>query len=97
HRDGRRPESEIQEARRRMARLARAQEDRATEWKPYYDCADFMRRCCCAARRARTVAGRLGPEHPKVWPLLEWAADVERDALAVEAELDAIFGSGRVG
>lgn len=89
-------ESPLQEARRRILRIARAQDARRAEWLPLWHCSDHIRRCFTAAREARRWGTVLGPDDPRTWPLLERAAAVEREGLAVEAELDAILAEGRV-
>jgi hypothetical protein len=89
-------ESPLQEARRQILRIARAQDARRAEWMPYWLASDHVRLCARLVREARQWATQLGPDNPRTWPLLERAAAVEREGLSVEAELDAILDSGRV-
>lgn len=89
-------ESPLQQARRQILRIARAQDARRAEWRPLWHCSDRVRQCFTLARDARGWATRLGPEDPRTWSLLEQAAAVEREGFAVEAELDAILAGGRI-
>lgn len=89
-------ESPLQEARRRILRIARAQDARRAEWLPLWHVSDHIRLCARLAREARHWATVLGSGDPRTWPLLERAAAVEREGLAVEAALDAILADGRV-
>ena len=86
-----RRESPLQEARRRVARIAQAQEAKAAELAPLFQIADHIRRHARAAQRARALACELGPDHPRSWHALELAARVEVDGHRVEAELDEIL------
>lgn len=92
----RRLESPLQEALRWAAQRARREGERAAEWEPWYDCNDFIRRSHRAVDGARATATTLGPDHARTWPLLALAARAECDAVAIEAELDAILASGRL-
>lgn len=89
-------ESPLQEARRRILRLARAQDARRAEWLPLWHCSDYVRLCARLVREARHWGTQLGLDDPRTWSLLERAAAVEREGLSVEAELDAILAEGRV-
>jgi CHC2 zinc finger len=89
-------ESPLQQARRQILRIARAQDARRAEWLPLWHVSDHIRLCARLVREARQWATQLGPDDPRTWPLLERAAAVEREGLSVEAELDSILADGRV-
>jgi len=89
----RRRESHLQEARLRAAQQARREGERTAAWAPWYEAADFIRRRRELVDQVRRLVTALGAED---WPALELAAQVEREALDVEAELDDILASGRV-
>jgi DNA primase len=91
-----RRESPLQEARRRSLQEARRQDAKAEEARPLFEIADYIRVRHSLASRARARVRQLGPDHPRVWNVLELAAVVERQALAVEAELDTILAAGRI-
>jgi hypothetical protein len=86
--------SELQTARRDALARAIAEDRRHAAWAPWQIANAFIRRCATAVDSARAVAGALGPDDARTWGLLELAARVERDALTVEAELDAILEDG---
>jgi hypothetical protein len=90
------PASPHQEARRKILRVALAQQERAAAWQDWYVCNDFIRRSRHAVRQARRLVTALGPDHARTWPCLELAARVEGVAHAVEAALDGILESGRI-
>jgi len=93
-RENSRPETEAARAQREvLARERRAAAMRA-EWTPWWLANDHVRRCANAARDARAIATSLGPDHLRTWPLLERAAQVEREGWGIEAELDAILAEG---
>jgi len=96
--DGPRPrESALQVARRDAWRRELRRLEEYREWiGPLFEIADFIRRSTRAIRQAREVATLLGPNEPRVWRMLEHATEVEREALAVEAEVDSILRSGRI-
>jgi hypothetical protein len=73
-----------------------AAEARRREAAPLWAVSKFIRRCDKVARTARGAATRLGPEDARAWRLLELAAQVEREGLTAEADLDAILAEGRV-
>src|SRR6266508_1933815 len=89
-------ESPLQEARRRILRIARAQDARRAEWLPLWHVSDHIRLCARLACEARQWGTVVGPDDPRAWPLLERAAAVEREGFSLEAELDAILGEGRI-
>lgn len=91
-----RPESPLHAAMRRAAQQAHRDGQRATEWAPWMHSAEAVRRRTQFVDQARADATILGPDHPRTWPLLELAAQVERETLAFEAELDGILASGRI-
>jgi len=72
-----------------MQREQRARK-RRDEWAPWECLNAYIRRSDVAVAAARAVATELGPNDPRTWPLLELTAAVEREALALEAELDAL-------
>jgi hypothetical protein len=78
-----------------MAREERAAAQR-TEWAPYQAVSAHIGARFRAAHQVRGFATGFGPDDPRTWPLLERAADVERDGLNVEAALDAILTGGRL-
>jgi hypothetical protein len=82
-------EAPLSEAFRRAVEQRRRRDERAALWLPLYTAADFIRRSFAAVGSVRVCATALGPDHPKTWAALELAAQVERDAMAVEAELEA--------
>jgi hypothetical protein len=87
----RRPhESTLQQARRRVMEGERRAEARRAEWAPWHVLNDYAGRCRRAVRDARQIATQLGPEDPRAWPVLTRAAEVEREGLALEAELDGL-------
>lgn len=89
-------ESHLQQARRQILRLARAQDARKAEWMPLWLGSDYVRGCFKLAADARGWTTALGPDDPRTWPLLERAAAVERTGLLVAAEIDAFLAAGRV-
>jgi hypothetical protein len=92
-----RPEhSEHAHAWRAVMAHEHAAEARRRDAAPLWAVSDFIRRCDKVAREARGAATRLGPENARAWRLLELAAQVEREAWATEAELDATLGEGRI-
>ena len=84
------PEPMLQEARRRAMETERRAEARRAEWAPWHVVNDYAGCCRRAVRDARQSATRLGPEDPRTWSLLARAAAVEREGLALEAELDEL-------
>jgi hypothetical protein len=94
HRPRRRPESERERAWREIRQQNRRHAAFQAEWGPWWVANDHIRRCGNAARAVRQIAGRLGPDHPRTWPLLARAARVETEGFMVEAELDAILAEG---
>jgi hypothetical protein len=72
----------------------RAREARMAKWWIWDDDLDFIRRCRHTVHHARRLATILGPEHPRIWAALERAADMERIACAIEAEVDDMIASG---
>jgi hypothetical protein len=90
------PPTEWEQAWRRAVRTAEAQGRQHAEWAPHYAVSDFIRRSTVAVLQARAVATRLGPTHPKTWPLLELAAHAERDEMRVTAAMDALLEEGRI-
>jgi len=91
-----RPETEIQNARRAVMLRERAAAARRAEWEPLHLVNAHIGRCLRAARQVRGFATQFGPDDPRTWSLLEHAAQVEREGLAVEAQLDAILAGGRL-
>lgn len=91
------PESPLQAARRWAATRARREAEQAQEWEPWMIAAEFIRRTRRAVDGLRQIATELGPDHPRTWPALEVAAQAERQADAVEAEIDDLLASGRIG
>jgi hypothetical protein len=90
HHRPRRFESPLQQARREvMLHEQRAAATRA-EWLPWHALNAYAGRSAHAVREARALATRIGPDDPRTWPLLERAARVECENLALEAELDAL-------
>jgi hypothetical protein len=91
-RPGRRPPpaSTLQQTRRRVMEAERRAEARRAEWAPWHVVNDYAGRCRHAVRDARQIATLLGPEDLRTWSLLARAAAVEREGLALEAELDAL-------
>ena len=83
-------ESEIQMARREAMQREQRARKRRDEWAPWECLNAYIRRSDVAVAAARAVATELGPNDPRTWPLLELTAAVEREALALEAELDAL-------
>jgi hypothetical protein len=76
----------------------RAAAARRAEWAPLDRVNAYVGRCFRAAHRARDLATTgFGPDDARTWPLLERAAQVEREGHTVEAQLDAIMAAGRVG
>ena len=90
------PQGYVSAPRRQAFRQALDDRRRAAEWARYFFLSEFIRACATVCARERTLATRLGADDPRTWPLLERAAQVERDGLAVEAELEAILESGRI-
>jgi hypothetical protein len=92
-----RPETELDRARREVGRRARAEDERAAAWAPWRVANAAVHRYFRAADQARRlVTHHLGPDHPRTWPLLEQAAVVERLGLGAEAELDMLLEEGRL-
>jgi len=85
-----RPESDIQMARREAMQQELRTRERRTEWAPWECLNAYIRRSDVAVTAARGVATELGPNDARTWPLLELTAAVEREALALEAELDTL-------
>ena len=83
-------ESTLQQARRRVMEAERRAEARHAEWAPWHVVNDYAGRCRRAIRDARQIVMQLGPDDPRTWLLLERAAAVEREGLALEAELDEL-------
>jgi hypothetical protein len=90
------PPTEWEQAWRRAVRSAEAQGRQHAAWAPYYAINDFIRRSTGAVLEARAVATRLGPTHPKTWPLLELAAHAERDEMRATAAITALLDEGRI-
>jgi hypothetical protein len=90
------PESEVEEARHRLLRMALAQDARRAAWLPWWMANDVVRLNLNAARDARRWARVLGPDHPRTWPLLALAVRAETVALDAEAQLDAPLEEGRL-
>ena len=84
------PEPMLQQVRRRVMETERRAEARRAEWAPWHVVNDYAGRCRHAVRDARQIATRLGPEDPRTWSLLARAGGVEREGLALEAELDEL-------
>jgi len=84
------PESDLQMARREAMQREQRAAERRTEWAPWQCLNAYIRRSDVAVAAARTVATQLGPDDQRTWQLLERAAVVERDALALEVELDVL-------
>jgi hypothetical protein len=91
-----RPESDLQHARRAVMQREGAAAARRAEWAPYDHVNAHIGRCSRATYEARALATQLGSADPRTWPLLERAAEVEREGFTVEAELDAILEGGRI-
>jgi len=89
-------ESDLQSARRAVMQREHAAADRRAEWEPFDLVNAHIGRCLRAAHQARGFATQFGPDDPRTWPLLERAAQVEREGLTVEAQLDAILAGGRL-
>jgi hypothetical protein len=90
------PQTEWEQAWRCAVRTAEAQGRQHAAWAPYYAVSDFIRRSTAAVLQARAAATRLGPTHPRTWPLLELAAHAERDEMRVTAAMDALLEEGRI-
>jgi len=74
----------------------RAAEARRAEWAPFHLVNAHIGRCFRDAHQARALATQLGSGDTRTWPLLARAAQVEREGLTFEAELDAILEGGRI-
>lgn len=90
------PETEAARARREVLAQDRRDAAKRLEWLPWQLGNDHIRRCAKAAHEARRIATRLGPDDLRTWPLLERAAQVEREGLTLEAEYDAILAEGSI-
>jgi hypothetical protein len=90
------PESERDQAFRRVLRSALAQDTRRAAWVPWWAANDVVRLNLNAARDARRWAQVLGPDHPRTWPILTLAARAETAALDAESQLDAVLAEGRL-
>jgi hypothetical protein len=91
------PETELDRARREIVAQARVADERAVSWAPWHLANAAVRRYFRAADQARRlVMDHLGPDHSRTWPLLEQAADVERQGCIAEGELDALLEDGRL-
>lgn len=88
-------ENLLEAARLGVLRQACRQLRRLEPFLPFYAASDFLRRSLRAVADVRRLSTILGPS-PFIWDALENAAGVERLALWVEAELDAILGTGRI-
>jgi hypothetical protein len=89
-------ESDLQRARREAMHREAVHAATRAAWTPYWQASDRVRECFNVARDARQVATRLGPDHPRTWVILEHAAQIEREGLVAEAELDALLAHGRL-
>jgi hypothetical protein len=83
-------ESPLRRARRAIFGREAAVAQRHVEWTPWWNVNAHIHRCTVAVEQAHTVATQLGPDDARTWPLLERAARVEADSLALEAELDTL-------
>jgi hypothetical protein len=90
------PEGELEQARRRLLRVALAQDARRAAWLPWWRANDVVRAHFNAARAARLWAQVLGPDHRRTWPLLALAARAETAGLDAEAQLDELLAEGRL-
>ena len=90
-----RVETELQRARRAVMQHECAAAARRAEWEPLHLVNAYIGRCLRTARLARTLATKPGSGDPRSWPLLERGAQVEREGLDVEAQLDLILADGR--
>lgn len=90
------PENEFERARRRVLRVALAQDARRAAWQPWWIANDLVRLHLNAARDARRWAQVLGPDHPRTRQILAMAARAETVARDAEARLDALLEAGRL-
>lgn len=85
-----RPRSPLEEARAQALAEARRQRAKRESYRDLRTIADFLRPRFQAVAEARKVATAMGPTE-RAWDLLEKAARVEREALAVESGLDELL------
>ena len=89
-------ESELQRARRRVLQQALRGQARRAEWTPLLSATGWLRRVERLVIEARNRATLLGPDDPVTWETLADAAVLETFVAARDAEIEAIFASGRV-
>lgn len=93
----RRPQARslLDQARARVLAEARRQQQRLAPYRDLMTISEYIRRRLLAAHEARRLATVVGPSD-RVWDALVLAAQVEREALNVEAAMDAILAGGRI-
>lgn len=89
-------ETDLQRARREAMHRECGHAALRAAWTPYWQASDRVRECLNVARDARRMATRLGPDHPWTWAILDHAAaQIEREGLMAEAELDVLLTQGQ--
>jgi CHC2-type zinc finger protein len=89
-------ESEGTRAWRQIAVRGRTEYQGRGAWLPWLFANGTVRVMTQAVDAARRIATALGPDHERVWEVLERAGRVEREALAAETQLDELLEGGRL-